>query len=182
MGNFRTLLLLVLVACKPMYGEPPQRLRSPSPIKPPTELPGATTATVVYEEDCEFLTTRVAKVKRDTTAAEVHTEQGDRKLADYETAPDAAKTNLIIDSIDEYAAALRKDPFNAKATLKLALAYDKVYRKGCALALLQRLEQLAQNPKFANEANDVIDEIAQRRKWFDGYRKEALRKIGRTGP
>ena len=116
------------------------------------------------------------------SASEAHTLDGDRKLREFDRAPTAAKTDLIIDGIDDYVAALRKDPFNARATLKLALAYDRVHRKGCALVLLQRLEQLAQNPKFANEAIEAIDEVEQRRKWFEAYRREALRRVGRTGP
>jgi hypothetical protein len=174
------MLVVVLAACQPMYGASPQRLRTPEPIKPPTTLPGGETATIIYDEDCDLLTAKVPKVTRETKQSEVYVAQGDQKVADFDATP--AKTDLIIDGIDEYSAALRKDPFNAKATLKLALAYDKVRRKGCALALLQRLDQLAQNPKFAPEASGVIDEIEQRRKWFGGYRKEALRKLGRTGP
>ena len=169
---------VLLAACQPMYGSKPQVLRTPEPIKPPPTLT-ADQATVVYAEDCDLLTTRVPKVKRETKEAEVHIASGDRKVADYDTAAAAAKTDLIIDGIDEYARALRKDPFNAKATLKLALAYDKVRRKGCALALLKRLDQLAQNPKLADEANEAIDEVVQRRKWFEPYRREALRNVGR---
>ena len=186
MGNFRVLILVVLAACQPMYGSTPQRLRTPEPIKPPAGLPGddGATAQQGFREDCEFFTTKSVKVKREIADADLHTQQGDKKVADFEVAPPAAKTDLIIDGIDEYAAALRKDPYNAKATLRLALAYDKVRRKGCALALLERLDQLAQNPKFKSEANDAIDEITQRgnRKWFTGYRKDALRVVGRTGP
>ena len=186
MGKFRVWVLFAVAACQPMYGSPPQRLRTPEPIKPPADLPGGdgTTAKAGFDDDCDFFTTKGTKVKRETADAEVHTQEGDKKLADFDVAPDTAKSDLIIDSIDEYAAALRKDPYNAKATLKLALAYDKVRHRGCALVLLERLDQLAQNPKFRAEANDAIDEITQRgnRKWFDGYRRDALRKVGRTGP
>jgi hypothetical protein len=167
-----------------MYGAKPQKLRSPEPIRPPATLPGDDTAKVLpYNDDCAFLTVQTpGKPQRDIPKAELHTQQGDLKVKDFETAPPSAKSELIIDGIDEYAAALRKDPFNAQATLKLALAYDKVRYRGCALALLQRLDQLAQNPKFRAEATSAIDEVAQRRKWFEGYRKEALRKVGRVGP
>jgi hypothetical protein len=186
MGNFRIVVLLALAACQPMYGAKPQKLRSPEPIKPPAGLPGddGTATKPPFDEQCDFFTSKGVKVKRETAAAERHTQNGDQKVADFDAAPPAAKSDLIIDGIDEYAAALRKDPFNAKATLKLARAYDKVRRKGCALALLERLDQLAQNPKFKTEANEAIDEIMQRgnRTWFDGYRKDALRIVGRTGP
>jgi hypothetical protein len=166
-----------------MYGAPPQRLRSPEPIKPPATLPGDDTAKVEpYNDDCAFLTDRSGgKPMRDVSKAQQHTQNGDQKLKEFDTAPPSAKSELIIDGIDEYAAALRKDPFNAQATLKLALAYDKIRHRGCALALLGRLDQLAQSPKFRADATSAIDEIEQRRKWFGGYRKDALRKVGRTG-
>jgi hypothetical protein len=174
-------VLLVLLSGCAMYGAPPQKLRTPEPIKPPATLTDDP-APVVYNENCDLLISRVAGVKRDTKQAEVHTQKGDQKVADFDVAPPTAKKDLMLDGIDEYAAALKKDPFNAKATLKLAVAYDKALRKGCALRLLERLDQLAQNPKLANEANEAIDEVVGRRGWFKDYRREALRKVGRTGP
>ena len=180
MGKSWTLLVLVLGACQPLYGGSPQKLRNPAPVKPPT-LPGGEDK-IVYVERCDLFTTKVARVTRQTTDAEVYTLAGDKKLADYARAP--TKPDLIVDGIDRYIAALRKDPFSAQATLKLALAYHEVRRKGCALALLERLDQLAQHPKFARDANDAIDQITQRgnRTWFEGYRREALRAVGRTDP
>lgn len=184
MGNFRFVVLFVFAACQPMYGAAPQRLRTPEPIRPPATLPGDDVAKVApYNDDCAFLIVRAGpKPTRDIPKAEQHTQQGDQKMKDFDTAPPSAKSDLIIDGIDEYAAALRKDPFNAQATLKLALAYDKVRHRGCALALLGRLDQLAQSPKFRADASAAIDEIEQRRTWFGGYRRDALRKVGRTGP
>ena len=181
MGNFGILVLLVIAACKPLYGDKPQQLRNPVPVPHSTALPGDE-AKVIYDDDCELVVSRGQTVKREKSAATEHVDKGDAKLRIADKAPPEAKTDLIVDGIDEYSAALRKDPFNAQATLKLALAYDKVLRKGCALALLQRLDQLAQNPKFKQEAEVAIDEIEQQRKWFEGYRKQALRSIGRTSP
>lgn len=184
MGKTWTCVSLVfVVGCQSLYGAPAQKLRTPEPVKPPAELPG-TPETVVYAESCEFFVVKVKQpITRKTKQADVHTREADKKLGDFDVAPPEAKRDLIVEGIDELVAALRNDPFNAKATLRLALAYDKVRRKGCALALLERLEQLAQNPKFAGEANDAIEEILQRgnRKWFAGYRKEAVRAVGRPG-
>ena len=171
--------LVFALGCKQMYGGPAEPLRSPKPITPPPTLPGG--EVTVYEEDCDlFVFKPRTKIKRDLAVAEQRTSDAERKLADFERAPIPVKDDVIVDSIDELAAALRADPFNAQATLKLALAYDKVHRKGCALALPGRLEQLAQNPDFARDANDAIDELVQR-KWFSGYRREALRAVGRPG-
>lgn len=178
------LLVLGATGCQSMYGAPPVPLRTPQPIKPPKDLP-PDKVTVIYQDECNFFITKAkGPIKRDIAKADELSRDADSKLvgADKAATPEA-KTDLIVDGIDDLSAALQKDPFNAKATLKLARAYDKVLRKGCALALLERLEQLAQNPKFANDANDAIDEILQRgnRDWFGGYRKDALRAVGRPG-
>ena len=57
--------------------------------------------------------------------------EGDTALSNADKSTDAAAAaGLIRESIDKYRNALLKDPYNSEATLKLALAYDKVYRKG----------------------------------------------------
>lgn len=170
---------LVLAACQPMYGGAPAKMRNPEPIKPPNTLPVEVTK-VVYVEDCELLTKAVKNPTRNPKRAEVLVTAADAKLADAATATEAkVKGDLFIDGIDQYGSALTTDPFNATATLKLALAYDKVLRKGCALALLQRLNKLAENPKFADDANAQIDEVTGNKKYFEGYRRDALKAVGR---
>jgi tetratricopeptide (TPR) repeat protein len=165
-----------------MYGGPPQKLRTPEPVKMPDGPLDPTPVAVAYENDCAYFETKAPKaIVRKPTLAATHTVEGDKKSADYDVAPAADKEDLINESIREYQRALREDPYNAEATLRLALAYDKVRRKGCALALLERLEKLAQNPKFSAEANAAIDQIEQRgnRKWFGDYRRDAMRAVGR---
>jgi hypothetical protein len=102
---------------------------------------------------------------------------GDTQLETATRAPDAAKPGLVVRSIENYSDALRADPYNATATLKLALAYDKVLRKGCALAMLRRLESLTSNPKLATEAVHRIDDVVDNKSWFKGYRKDALAAV-----
>lgn len=183
MGNgFHSLWIFTAIAlagCQPMYGGPPAKMRNPVPIKPPKDLP-VEIVKITYDEDCELLTRTVKHPRRDTSRAEGHVRTADAILGKAEQAPEAkAKGDLFIDGIDEYGAALVKDPFNAEATLKLALAYDKVLRKGCALALLQRLHKLAENPTFARDAEGRIDELTENKKWFEGYRRDALKAVGR---
>jgi len=89
------------------------------------------------------------------------------------------RVGLLRESIDRYRSALVKDPYNAEATLKLALAYDRVYRKGCAIAMLKRLAKLAENPKFAKPAVREIESISDNDQWFKRYRKDAISAVGR---
>ena len=92
------------------------------------------------------------------------TDQGSTAMTNSDKATDpTAQAGLIRESIDKFRNALIKDPYNAEATLKLALAYDKVYRKGCALAMLKRLATLAANPRFSRTAN-AGDRLDQRQR------------------
>ena len=170
---------VLLAACQPMYGDKAATMRNPPPIKPPKVLP-VEVVKVTYDEDCEFITKPVKNPRRDSKRAEIHVRTADQKLTTAEqTAEPTARGELFIDGIDQYGTALTSDPFNAEATLKLAVAYDKVLRKGCALAMLQRLNKLAENPTFRDAANEKIDEVTDHKKWFEGYRRDALKAVGR---
>jgi hypothetical protein len=181
-------MLVAFAACKPLYGDPADPLKKPVPVKAPDD-PIAVAPPPAYELECQFGALVQPPVARNAREAEQHkrdaeqrTAEGDQKLADYDAAPETKREDILTDGIDKYIAALRKDPFNAKATLALARAYDKAHRKGCALLLLSRLDKLAQNPKFAKAANEAIDEVTlYKRKWFGDYRKEAMRAVGRPG-
>jgi hypothetical protein len=171
--------LLAFAACQPMYGGKSGPLRNPDPIKPPKDLP-VEVAKVPYVEDCELITRAVKNPRRDSKRAQIHVRTGDAKIADAEVATEPVKRgDLFVDGIDQYNTALTSDPFDAEATLKAAVAYDKVLRKGCALALLRRLDQLAQNPVYADDANRKIDAVTDNKKWFEGYRRDALKAVGR---
>ncbi len=86
--------------------------------------------------------------------------------------------STVVTAIESYRRALLSDPYNAEATLKLALAYDRVLRKRCALALLGRLEKLAANPKFQPDADPMIQLVVQNPHWFKPYHGDALRAVG----
>ena len=74
----------------------------------------------------------------------------------------SAKVGLIKEAIDKYRNALIKDRYNVDATLKLAVAYDKVLRKGCAIAMLKRLaaarRAIPSSRRGATASIDAIDE------------------------
>ena len=166
-------------ACQPMYGEKAATMKNPEPIKPPKDLP-VEVVKITYDEDCELITKPVKNPRRDTKRAQIHVRTADQKVVDAEAATEPkTRGDLFIDGIDQYGTALASDPFNAEATLKLALAYDKVLKKGCALALLQRLDKMAQNPTLADDANEKIDAVTDHKKWFEGYRRDALKAVGR---
>ncbi len=180
----RVLVCLALavgaVACQPLYGGKPEKLHTPEKKKRPPE-PDVPADQVKYIEDC------TASFQDDPRKAHPQpplsrqlVDGGDTAMATSDKTPEAnAKVGLIKEAIDKYRNALIKDPYNADATLKLAIAYDKVLRKGCAIAMLKRLASLSANPKFANEANRQIDAVGDNSQWFKGYRKDAMAAVGR---
>lgn len=90
-----------------------------------------------------------------------------------------AVVRAVIDGVRRYSAALKENPYSAEATLKLAIVYDLAYRKGCALALLMRLAELAKNPDISPDASGVIDTVVANQHLFGGYRKDAIAALGR---
>ena len=169
-----------LTACQPLYGGKPETLHHPERKKRPADAPDAV-APVKYVEDCntDFRDDPKRVHPQEKIAREL-VDQGNTSLDSSDKAKDdQSKVGLIKDAIERYRSALIKDPFNVEATLKLAVAYDKVLRKGCAIAMLKRLAELSNNPKWSDAANRDIDSIDQNASWFKGYRKDAMAAVGR---
>lgn len=177
-----TLACLVLgtAACQPLYGKKPERLKNPEKRKKPDD-PEVAEAPIKYVEDCTANFRDDPKLVRPNPGlANQLVGDGDTALQNANKAKDpASQAELIRLSIDKYRNALIKDPYNHEATLKLALAYDMVYRKGCAIAMLKRLAAMQTNPKYAKQANLKADEVTDNASWFKGYRKDAVSAVGR---
>lgn len=174
-------LALVLGACG-MYVNKSEPLSKPSPIKPSKDLPKDDVATAPpLKEICDYHWNAPPPTKK-VPASRVEQQErlGDAKLEVYVKATDPVeRSNAIAEGMEAYARALVDDPFNPVLTLKLALAYDKVNDKGCAIALLGRLAKLSDNPKFQAQADLTIGEILDRRDYFGRYRNDAIRAVGR---
>jgi len=182
----RALLLLALLAlgsagCQQLYGGKPERLKNPEKKKRPPEPVGESTESIKYVEDCSAnFRDDPKRVFRDKSGSNILVQAGDDSLAQANKITDpAAQAETIRVSIDKYRNALQKDPYNADATLKLALAYDRVFRKGCALKLLARIATLEGHPSFRTDAKRAADQVADSNEWFKGYRKEAVAAVGR---
>ena len=141
----------------------------------PVEKP----APVVYRDTCVHdFRMPIKKVARDSKGAVAATKLGDTKVVAAEnTVVVTTKGDLFRDGIDQYHQALRRDPFDAEVTLKLAVLYDQLRRKGCALALLGRIPALATNKDFAEAARRQADAVNDHTEWFKDYRSEALAKL-----
>jgi hypothetical protein len=176
------LALASLAGCQALYGGKPEKLETPRKKKPPPEVAEAPVE-IKYVEDCAAnFRDDPKRVFRDTNGSTTLVTSGDDASGQADKAKDpASQAELIKVSIDKYRNALVKDPYNADATLKLAVAYDRVYRKGCALKLLARIAALEANPKFQKEAKRAADQAADNagKEWFKGYKKDAIAAVGR---
>jgi thioredoxin-like negative regulator of GroEL len=169
-----------VAGCQKLYGGSPEKLRNPERKKKPAD-PETTAAAPKFIEDCTANFRDDPKQARPNPGlANQLVGDGDTAMQNANKAKDAAsQAELIKVSIDKYRNALIKDPYNQEATLKLALAYDLVYRKGCALAMLKRLASMQANPKYAKLANSKADEVVDNASWFKYYRKDAVSAVGR---
>jgi hypothetical protein len=181
----RALACLVLAvgavaACSPLYGGRPEKLKNPERKKKPPEAAEAAVE-IKYVEECNAnFSDDPKKAHPQPPQARVLFDQAEASLDQSDKVKeDSMKVSLLKEAIDKYRNALIKDPYNVPATLKLAVAYDRVLRKGCAIAMLKRLSALSGNPKWASEANRNIDSIDANAQWFKGYRKEAMAAVGR---
>lgn len=179
------LVILGLAACN-MYGDKPTRMRNPVPrSKTIKEIEAEKEAErqasiIIYEDDCNFSQSATPPPAKAATRAADHERAGDAKAQVFKSSSDIeVKKTVLIDVIDEYGRALAADPFNPDLTLKLADAYDKAHRRGCALALLGRLAKLSNNPKYSKKADPVIDSVVDGKGYFPHYRKDAIRAVGR---
>ena len=172
-------LAVTVPACSPLYGSKPERLRNPDKKKRPPEA--EVKVEIQYIDQCTAnFSDDPKKTRPQIPLGRQLYDQAENALAQSDQAKeDTMKVSLIKEAIDKYRNALIKDPYNVPATLKLAVAYDRVLRKGCAIAMLKRLASLSNNPKWAAEANRNIDTIDANAQWFKGYRKDALAAVGR---
>jgi hypothetical protein len=190
MGSGTSLRALVLgacivlvggsVGCQALYGGKPEKLRNPDRRKKPDEAEEKAPEIKYVEECIANFRDDPKLVRPDTSRSNALVGDGDTTLSQVSKAKDpASQAELIRQSIDKYRSALVKDPYNHEATLKLAVAYDMVYRKACAIALLKRIAALESNPKYKSQAKRVADEVADSPQLFKGYRKDAVSAVGR---
>lgn len=166
--------------CQPLYGGKPEHLKNPEKKRKPPEADVAAVP-VVYIEDCSAsFGDDPKKHHPNGVASRQMVEAGDTALSTAEhSKDDQQKVGLVKDAIAKYREALIKDNWNVDATLKLAVAYDKAMRKGCAIAMLKRLSQMAGHKLYTSEATRKLDDIDANGAWFKGYRKDAMAAVGR---
>lgn len=171
-----------MVACAPMYGEKPERLAKPKvPVDKtlkgePAVQPTAEPALV---DVCPVDISRNPKgVVRKKDVAQRRVQEGDAALARAQKEPDdGAKAALVKRGLQIYSEALAADPYQAEATLMLAVTYDSFRRKGCALRMLERIGIMRGNPDLEPAAIAAADRVRTNPQWFAAYREEAMKAV-----
>ncbi len=165
-----------------MYG------RSSEPLVKAREVPHKDVVEVEppipYVDDCRTnFRSDPTRVSIDAPRASQLVVTGDTSIQQAEKIENPqTRAKAVSDGIEHYSNALTKDPYSAEATLKLALAYDKVYRRGCALKLLGRIATLENHPKFRVSAQRMIGWVTSEPAWFKGYRKDAIAVLNGAPP
>lgn len=182
------LSVIALAACAGVYDGKAERLYNPKVVpeskRPPVIEPPVAKAPQFEKCEVDFRRDPTG-VRRNPKAASTHVVVGDTKIAEASHVPqekEKQKVDLVVEGIKDYKRALEADPYDPDATLQLALAYDEVLRKGCALALLRRLDELALHPKLGIAAKPRARRVKDNEDWFRDYRKEALDAISRSTP
>lgn len=173
------LAVVCVAACQPMYKAKPQKLKTPDEVARPIDEQGSGSAAPVkpkLDENCgtDRKTRVVSGPVRDVTADA----ESKRVQASRETDGEK-RARLAAEAVEGYRSALAKDPFDQTATLGLAIAYDMLHRKGCAIDMLERIGTLAKHPAYAKKANQLADDVKGNDKIFVHYRTDAERAVGR---
>lgn len=171
-----------LVACGPMYGGKPEKLAKPKvPVDKTLKPDPGPTAPVEpgYVDLCPVDISRNPKgVVRKRDVAQRRVQEGDAELARAQKESDEqAKAVIVKRSLQSYSDALVADPYQAEATLMLAVTYDSFHRKGCALRMLERIGIMRGNPDLEQAAIAAADRVRTNPQWFAKYRDEALKAV-----
>jgi hypothetical protein len=182
MGKALALACLFVAACQPMYKNKPEILKNPPRHPAPKVVITEPDPTFVDDCDVDFSAPAIAPRTRKTTQSQQLTSNANTALqpslgAQRPSTPTTVQS--VTTALDTYRQALISDPYNAEATLKLALAYDRLLRKGCALALLRRLDTLASHQQFEKDAEPMVELVVQNPHWFKPYHRDALKAVGR---
>jgi hypothetical protein len=183
MGKLSIVVLLATTAaCQSMYGsksEPLPKLRKvPHKAVPEVDpvIPFVDSCQTNFRGDPTRVSIDHSRSVELVITADTSIQQAE-KIAEPQ-----ARAQVVSLGIDHYGKALVKDPYNAETTLKLALAYDKVYRRGCALKLLARIAVLENHPKFRISARRVVESVSDNGEMFKAYRKDALAVLNGATP
>ncbi|MCG8418363.1 MAG: hypothetical protein MJE77_10515 [Proteobacteria bacterium] len=166
--------------CAHPYSGKPEKLKKPRKKRKPESAQQAENAEApVLDEKCRtnFFADN-SRVRRRTRTSRQLTRQAEEILLEAERQEGSSRITAVGDALGKLRNALQADPYSAEATYRMAAAYASVGKKGCAVALLQRLNDLTKMPAAEASAERAINR-ALRDQSFDLFRKDADQALGR---
>lgn len=179
----RALLVAVALAfasagCSGPYTGKAEKLSRPKKKKRPAAEEGAEAPSeVVLDEKCRANFFAEPTTRRRARDAETLAKQADAILTEAERQDGAARIGSVKEALSKLSNALQKDPYDPLSTYKMAVAYALVNKKGCAIELLKRLNELQKHPEVEGEAARTVKR-AQGDFAFEAFRKDANAAMG----
>lgn len=168
---------LGLSACAHPYSgkaKPPKKLRQKDRPKVEEDVANAPE----LDEKCKANFFADPNPRRKTRLGRSLAGQADSILQEAEAKEGQPRISAVTDALSKLRSSLKADPYGPDATYKMAVAYAMVGKKGCAVALLQRLSDLTKMPEVSGKADRIINR-ALRDQNFDLFRKDADAAMGR---
>lgn len=166
-----------LSGCAHPYSGKPQKLKKPRKKKKP-EVEEEVANAPELDEKCKANFFADPNPRRKSRLGRSLASQADGMLQEAEGKEGQARISVVIDALSKLKSSLRADPYGPDATYKMAVAYAMVGKKGCSIALLQRLSDLTKMPEVGAKADRIINR-ALRDQNFDLFRKDADAAMGR---
>lgn len=167
-----------MAGCAGPYSGKPERLKRPKKKKRPEPKDGETAEGPELDDKCRTNFFAEPTTRRRPGQGRSLAKQADRILYDAEEQEGARRVSAVGDALNKLRNALKADPYGPEPTYKMAVAYAMVGKKGCSLALLERLQELAKLPELESEANRAINRALNDQS-FEVFRKEADTALGR---
>ncbi len=173
--GFSTVTAVAVTGCTGPYTGKPERLEKPRKKKrPQAEEDGA----LALDDECRTNFFAKPTKRRNQRQGRALASQAERILSQAEGQEGQPRILSVQEALSKLSNALRADPYGPAPTYRMAVAYALVGKKGCSLALLDRLQQLTVMPEVQGEAERTVNR-ALRDQTFDIFRKEADAAMGR---
>jgi hypothetical protein len=167
------------LGCATPYSGNPERLKKPrKKKKPEPTAEEEAQKEQILDDKCRTNFFAEPTSRRNQTLSRQLAKQADSLLVEADDQEGQARISSVREAIGKLKNALSADPYGPEATYKMAVAYALVGKKGCSVALLERLQELTRHASAATEAERVVNR-ALRDPSFELFRKDADAALGR---
>jgi hypothetical protein len=163
--------------CAGPYSGQSEKLKRPKEKRRPKPKEGEEPA-LVMSDKCRTNFFEKPTTRRNERLGLTLSKQAETTIVEADAQTGEARLLLVQEALSKLRNALKADPYGPEPTYKMAVAYALAGKKGCSLALLERLQLLSRMPEVQTEAERTIGR-AQRDQAFDAFRKDADAALGR---